>query len=120
MKKIARTAFMLMWLLMVFVIGCSQQPMACETIHEAAFAGNLADVKRHLRKGAIVNVRDELGKTPLFWAAANGRLDVVKFLVAKGAIVNARDKNNETPLMEATHEGHRNVAEFLKQHGAKE
>ena len=120
MKKTVRTTFVLIAMLMLFAIGCSQQPVACETIYEAASAGNLTDVKRHLQKGTVVNAKNEYGWTPLMRAAGQGHLDVVKFLVSKGADVNAKNNDGETPLIVATAAGKQNVVEFLKQHGAKE
>jgi ankyrin repeat protein len=64
-------------------------PMKYETIHKAAFAGNLAEVKRHLQNGADVNAWDKHGETPLNWAAVsdtlNGCLDVAQILIEKGA-----------------------------------
>jgi len=44
---------------------------------------------------ANVNIRDQLGKVPLYWAAAEGNLKVVKTLIAGGAkkdFLIARDK----------------------------
>lgn len=67
--------------------GCRDgKPLLYETIHEAAAKGDLADVKRHLRRGAVVNARDKYGSgiTPLHAAAAWGHNHVVKYLGPQG------------------------------------
>ena len=120
MKKNSSIAFVLMCLLMVCATGYSQQPLVYETIQEAAEQGNLADVKRHLQRGADVNAKDNDGYTPLMAAAINGNPDVVKVLMEKGADVNARAEDGNTALELAKVNRHPDVVEFLKQHGAKE
>ena len=79
----------------------------------AAFNGNLAEVKLLLAKGANVNgasSRDKLfqvkngsillgGITPLAMAAAYGPAEVVKTLLDAGASVAATDVRGMTPLM---------------------
>ncbi|MCX6992386.1 MAG: ankyrin repeat domain-containing protein [Kiritimatiellaeota bacterium] len=118
--KTASIAFMLMWLLMTFTPGYSQESLVYGTMHEAAKQGNLADVQQHLQRGADINAKDKDGYTPLMAAAINGNLDVVKVLVDKGADVNARAEDGNTALELAKVNRHPDVVEFLKQHGAKE
>jgi len=78
----------------------AKEPLVYSTIHEAAEKGNLADVKRHLARGAAVNARAAVGeRTPLHDAAAGGHMDVVEYLVRKGADVNARGKRDISPLI---------------------
>jgi len=117
MEKTIRNMFVLMCLLMVFVIGCSQQPLIYQTIQEAAGKGNLDDVKRHLQKGAAVNAEDNEGNTPLICAAVGGHLDVVKFLVAKGADINARNAKGMSPMSVAVKESYGDVVKFLRRSG---
>ncbi len=119
MKKLIRIAFVLMCMLMVFATGCSQQPMAYETIHKAASTGNLANVKMHLKNGANVNARDKSNQTPLMLAAFAGKLDVAKLLVDKNADVNAKDNKGITASIFAALKFHPEIIEFLRQHGAK-
>jgi ankyrin repeat protein len=63
-----------------------------EELHFAAQDGDLAEVTRLLNEGNSPNVFDELGKTPLHYAAAHGHLDILRLLLASGAGVNAHDQ----------------------------
>lgn len=93
-------------------------PLVHETLREAAENGDLTDVKRHLKRGADVNARDNFGETPLFLAVFKGHKDVAELLIAKGAMVNVKAKNNATPLHYAAMQGHTDVAELLIAKGA--
>jgi hypothetical protein len=62
--------------------------------------------------------RDNLGLTPLHWAALGGQLPVTELLLGYGADINAKDTNGSTPLHCAAVNGHRTVAELLLYHGA--
>ncbi|MDD5679308.1 MAG: ankyrin repeat domain-containing protein [Kiritimatiellae bacterium] len=122
MKITARIVFAFMWLLLVFATGCSQGPTVYKTIQESARAGDLADVNRHLKKGADINARDGDGMTPLMWAAYKGKLDVVKCIVTQNADVNAMVYFNgkaRSALMLASDNGRLAVVNFLVDHGAK-
>lgn len=71
---------------------------AQELIFTASKKGNLNDVKLAVRIGANINKADEMGNTPLHWAALKGHLDVVKFLVENGADINKENNKGDTPL----------------------
>ena len=108
----------LLWALAVCgAVGGPERPGAA-TLFEAAGAGDLAGVQRHLQQGADVNARDDKLWTPLMFAAAGSHLDVVRHLVDKGADVNAKGKWGYTPLMWAALNGHLDVAACLLEHGA--
>lgn len=100
----------------------AKEPLVYSTIHEAAEKGNLADVKRHLARGAAVNAKAVVGgRTPLHDAAEGGHMDVVEYLVRKGAEVNARGKRDISPLLrklEANPEA-KNLVQFLNTEHAK-
>jgi ankyrin repeat protein len=81
-------------------------------IHEAARTGNIEAVKQHLAAGTDVNVKDEVGDTPLHYAATKA---VAELLIAKGADLNAKNILGLSPLDEAGGE----VAVLLRKHGAK-
>ena len=89
------------------------------SIHEAARDGNTEAVKQHLEAGADVNVKDNIGLTPLHMAAGDGRKEVAELLIAKGAEVNAKNKDGKTPLDWAIDFKHTELADLLRKHGGK-
>ncbi|MEN6545687.1 MAG: ankyrin repeat domain-containing protein, partial [Armatimonadia bacterium] len=64
--------------------------------------------------------RDELGRTPLYQAAANGHTEIVELLLESGAQVNAKTDAGDTALGEATAQGHTETAALLRRHGGTE
>jgi ankyrin repeat protein len=132
MRNNKRLNLALIWTVMVCISGCSQQPLSYATINESAAKGDLADVKRHLKRGAALNAVDVIGNTPLMCAAENGQLDVVQYLVSQGAEIDAtnqmvtdeglltgrRNLNGCTPLMYASMNGHRKIVQYLLTKGA--
>ena len=72
-----------------------------------------------LKKGADVNAKTNLGKTPLLVAASqDGSMAVVKMLLAKGADINARDKaQGLTPLLAAAIANDTAVTKLLLERG---
>jgi ankyrin repeat protein len=72
-----------------------------------------------LDRGANVNVRTQLGATPLLVAAsANGTEAVVSRLLEKGADPDADDNRGVTPLIAAASVGNTAAAKLLLGHGA--
>jgi len=51
-----------------------------------------------LEKGALVNSRDSLGRTPLTHATCNGYGQIVELLLKYGAIIDPEDNKGRTPL----------------------
>jgi len=68
-------------------------------IHHAAENGNLRWLNRFLEMGQDVNVRDNKGWTPFFYAAARSRNQLVRHLKRVGATLNCFDHRGYTPLM---------------------
>lgn len=60
-----------------------------ERLHRAAQDGDLGRVDELLKGCADINAFDEIGKTPLHYAAEKEHFTVVKYLLANGADVNA-------------------------------
>ncbi|XP_067934470.1 inactive serine/threonine-protein kinase TEX14-like [Watersipora subatra] len=73
----------------------------------AAKTGNKKILKKLLESGRIteVDVKNELGQTPLFFACAEGNEDCVKFLLEKGANANETTAKGRTPLHAACFNG---------------
>jgi Ankyrin repeats (3 copies) len=88
-------------------------------IWEAAAAGDLGAIERHLANGADVNGRGgKYRSTPLHRAALAGRAEVVELLIRRGADVNAHEADNSAPLHAAALFGHETVVHLLVQNGA--
>ena len=108
----------------VFLVGCgeSQPPEPPKakapdiSIHEAAGTGNIEAVKQHLAAGADVNAKDDIGRTPLCFAAMKGHKEVAELLIANGADV--KDDVGRTPLHGAANQGQTEIAELLIANGA--
>lgn len=64
----------------------------------ASFFGLYAIVKLYLEKAANIEVKDDIDRTPLFWAALEGHEEVVELLINNGANIRARDFSSHTPL----------------------
>jgi ankyrin repeat protein/beta-lactamase regulating signal transducer with metallopeptidase domain len=88
------------------------------TIHLAARAGDLEEVKAFIEKGTDINAKDQSGRTPLFLTVCADTNDVARFLIAKGADVNAKDSSGDTPLHSALSNGKKDIAELLIAKGA--
>ena len=86
----------------VVLVGCGEsQPTAKApdiSIHDAARKGNIDVVKQHLAAGTDVNIKDDVGDTPLPWAAYGYHKEIVELLIENGADVNAKNDLGNTPL----------------------
>ena len=89
-----------------------------DPIHDVAWKGDLAGVQRELKKGADVNAKDYLGRTPLHHAARWGHKKVAELLISEAADVDAMDDDGWTPLHYAAVFGRKEIAELLIDNGA--
>ena len=91
-----------------------------ERLHRAAQDGDFAEVERLLSVGYQPNEFDELGKTPLHYAAEGGHLQLIELLIASGADVNANDERviGNTALREVAANCSYEVAKLLIDAGA--
>ena len=88
------------------------------SFHMAACMGDLTRVKRFVEQGADVDTKDELGWTPLYWAASTSQTNIAEFLIANGADVNAKTNDDSTPLYQAAATGGLNFVQLLISKGA--
>ena len=106
-------------LCLILLVSGSTVITGCMSIHTAAGAGNIGEVKRQLWLGVSPNSDFSwYANTPLIKAAVYGRTEIVKLLLEKGADVNKHNEGGETPLHYAAQHGHVRVVEILLEHGA--
>lgn len=79
----------------------------------------LTVVQRLLKAGAIPNVSQALGHTPLHQAAGRGFAEVVELLLNAGASADERSDNGSTPADLARAAGHIAIARRLDRHVKK-
>ncbi len=87
-------------------------------IVEAAFDGDLDELKSWLDKGYHLESYDGRKHTALSEAACQGQMEVAKFLLEKGADPNALSDTGRSPLWRACFNGHFEMAELLLHSGA--
>lgn len=75
-------------------------------------------IKQILQNGICVDVRNNIGATPLMAATYYGFIDIVKLLIEKDANINAVTNSGATALMDAADRGHKDIAELLLNNGA--
>jgi uncharacterized protein len=87
-------------------------------LHAVAINGNLQIAAILIKAGARIDVRDNLGNTPLIYAADHDHLEMAKLLMDVGAQVDAENKNGMTPLMIAAKDGEVEMVRTLLARGA--
>lgn len=99
------------------LMGCSAFPD--KPLNHAAAVGDVAEIRRLVAGGAIVNQPAAHGITPLVSAARAGAIDVIPVLISLGADPNLRcGVNGWTPLMHAIHKHRLASARALLNGGA--
>ena len=85
---------------------------------QAAFRGDVGEVKRLLNEGYDVNGMDERSRTALMDASFKSQLEVVKLLIDKGADVNTKGSDDWTVLMSAAAGNNPKIVKLLIDKGA--
>jgi hypothetical protein len=88
------------------------------TLQSAAAQGDVAQAALLLDQGAVIDARDDAGRTPLMIAVTQDRLEIVRLLLARGADPNAADNTGHTPMQQATKRNLQEIAALLEQAGA--
>jgi len=84
----------------------------------ASKEGDIETVRSLLDSGTDVNERDDVHRTPVFYASWRGRVEVAKLLIEYGADVNSQDGAGWAPLHTASKNGYLNVVWLLLDHDA--
>ncbi|CAM8976872.1 unnamed protein product [Rhodiola kirilowii] len=100
-----------------FHIGKQEAELALK-VNNAAYFGDLYQLKNLIRGGADPKKTDYDGRTPLHLAASRGYEDIASFLIQEGTDVDLPDNFGNTPLLEAIKNGHDRVASLLVKEGA--
>jgi ankyrin repeat protein len=87
-------------------------------LHKAAQYGDIAKVKRILKKNVDVNIKTSNGYTPLMFAAQSGNVKLVEYLILKGADPSIQNKYGQTALTNAVIKNHIKVVQKLIESGA--
>jgi ankyrin repeat protein len=88
------------------------------SLQRAAYANDLAEVRRLIRAGANVNTANRYGATPLSLAAANGNASIVAALLGAGANPDGVSGEGEPVLMSAARSGNLETVDMLLARGA--
>ena len=75
-------------------------------------------IKFLINEGADISIKDNLGYTPLHYAAALDDTKIAEMLISHGAKINAQNYDGETPVRIATYWGITKMIEFLIEKGA--
>ena len=84
-----------------------------KSLHDAARAGDVAQLQQYVDKKVNLDAVDNYGYTPLKCAVESYHLDAVKVLLQGGANPNTKDASGATPLMQATMMGQKEIVEAL-------
>jgi len=79
----------------------------------AAKNGDLNKLKKLISSGANKDAKDEVGYTPLLWAACRGHFEVCHYLLEIGANKNIEDEDGWTALTAAINNNHAHIVSLL-------
>ena len=89
------------------IVSCDSNGQRAEggsskmTIHEAAFLGNVDELKQHIANKTDLNQKDQYGSTPLHIASIFDKPEITELLINAGADVNVKSADGSTPLHNA-------------------
>lgn len=90
-----------------------------ERFFNAVKSGDFQEVDAFLNIGMDPNISDDLGNTPLHYAAKKGRDPILLLLLRNNADINAQGKKEWRPLHYAAREGNANSVKLLLENMAE-
>jgi hypothetical protein len=85
-----------------------------------AFKGRVEDARMLLERGAVIDIRNGFGETPLHQAVRWGKIELVRLFLELGLDPNLPNNYDANPYDIALwSEENREIAELLSEHGAK-
>ena len=84
----------------------------------ALFKGHFRVANLLYSHGAIVDVQDDIGRTPLYITSCQGQVDIMRWLLDHGADENSSTCNRHTPLACAAYALHLEAVQVLLEHNA--
>jgi ankyrin repeat protein len=106
-----------------FFFASSSMPQASDSISDrtlivGAVKGDISGVKRALKEGATIDVRDNRGRTALLIATQDNNAELARVLIAAGANVNIKDNIEDSPFLYAGAEGRDEILRMTLEAGA--
>ncbi|XP_042903388.1 alpha-latrotoxin-Lp1a-like [Parasteatoda tepidariorum] len=96
----------------------AEDEMGNTPIHKAALNGAISVVDLFLRRDhSLLELKNNLGETPLHMASQNMHSAVVKFLKVKGASADVKNSNGETPIHMFAKGGNLDMIDYLISNG---
>ena len=80
---------------------------------EASSEGDIDALRRMLRAGEDIEVRDGARRTPLLLAVRANQVEAARLLIEAGADVNAKDAVQDTPFLYAAAEGRNDILRHI-------
>ena len=95
----------------------AEQARLDERLRDAAWANNVTEARRLIRRGANVNAKDETVQSAYLISTSEGYLDLLRLALRHGAKIGDKDSWNGTGLIRAAERGHHGVVGELLQSG---
>lgn len=86
--------------------GPEEQRRLDDQLRQAAWADDVAQARRLVRRGADVNAKDETEQSAYLIATSEGHLELLRLALRSGARVDDKDSWNGTGLIRAAERGH--------------